>query len=119
MSWIPYAAKVLATSGLVVAVTEVSNRSTLLAAILASVPLISVASMMWMHHDGEEASKIAAFSRDIVWLVIPSLLLFLLLPPLLERGMDFYPALGIGLGATIVGYLLMLKVMEHFGVASA
>ncbi len=118
MTWYTYAVKILATSGLIVAVTEASNRSTLLAALLASIPIVSVAAMMWMNHEGAEVTEISAFARDIVWLVIPSLLLFLLLPPLLARGIDFYPALGIGLGATIAGYLLTVKAMQHFGLAA-
>ncbi len=118
MTWYTYAVKILATSGLIVAVTEASNRSTLLAALLASIPIVSVVAMMWMNHEGVESAEISAFARDIVWLVIPSLLLFLLLPQLLSRGVEFYPALGVSVGVTIAGYLLMLKVMQHFGAAA-
>jgi len=118
MTWYTYGIKILATSGLIVAVTEASNRSTLLAALLASIPIVSVVAMMWMNHEGVESAEISAFARDIVWLVIPSLLLFLLLPQLLTRVVEFYPALGVSVGVTIAGYLLMLKAMQHFGMAA-
>ena len=54
------------------------------------------------------------FSKHIVWLVLPSLLLFFVMPELIERGWSFYPALGGGLSATIIGYFVMVELMKRF-----
>ena len=106
--------KILLTALIIFAVAQVSERSTLLAAVLASIPLVSVLAMVWMHHDGLELAEIAVFSREIVWLILPSLLLFVVMPLCIERGWDFYPALGAGIGATVLGYLLMLQLLARF-----
>ena len=106
--------KILLTALIIFMVAQLSQRDTLLAAVLASIPLVSVLAMMWMNQDGASNEEIVNFSKNIVWLVIPSLLLFIVMPELIERGWDFYPALGGGLCATIIGYFLMIEVMNRF-----
>ena len=97
---------------------QVQERNTLMAAVLVSIPIVSVLSMMWMNHEGQSATEIAGFAKDIVWLIIPSLLLFIVMPVLIERGWEFYPALGAGLATTILGYFLMVQFMEKYGLAA-
>ena len=106
--------KIILTAIIIVGVAQLSQKDTLLAAVLASIPLVSVLAMMWMNQDGASNEDIVNFSKDIVWLVIPSLLLFIVMPELIERGWDFYPALGGGLCATVIGYFLMIEIMEKF-----
>ena len=118
MSWLLDAGKIGLTALIIFAVVQVSERNTLLAAVLASIPIVSVLAMMWMNHEGQSATEIAGFAKDIVWFVIPSLLLFIVMPLLIERGWDFYPALGAGLATTILGYFLMVQFMEKYGLAA-
>ena len=118
MSWVFDAGKIGLTALIIFAVVHVSERNTLLAAVLASIPIVSVLAMMWMNHEGQSAEQIGGFAKDIVWLVIPSLLLFIVMPLLIERGWEFYPALGAGLMTTILGYLLMIQIMEKYGMAA-
>ncbi|MBO55190.1 MAG: hypothetical protein CL886_05950 [Dehalococcoidia bacterium] len=118
MSWVFDAGKIGLTALIIFAVVHVSERNTLLAAVLASIPIVSVLAMMWMNHEGQSAEQIGGFAKDIVWLVIPSLLLFIVMPLLIERGWEFYPALGAGLMTTILGYLLMIQIMDKYGLTA-
>ena len=106
--------KIILTAIIIVGVAQLSQKDTLLAAVLASIPLVSVLAMMWMNQDGASNEDIVNFSKDIVWLVLPSLLLFIVMPELIERGWNFYPALGGGLCATVIGYFLMIELMKRF-----
>jgi hypothetical protein len=36
------------------------------------------------------------------------------MPELIERGWSFYPALGGGLSATIIGYFVIVELMKRF-----
>ena len=112
------AGKIGLTALIIFAVVQVSERNTLLAAVLASIPIVSVLAMMWMNHEGQSATEIAGFAKDIVWLIIPSLLLFIVMPQLIERGWEFYPALGAGVATTVIGYILMVQFMEKYGLAA-
>lgn len=118
MSWVFDAGKIVLTTLIIFIVVQVSERNTLLAAALASVPIVSVLAMMWMNHDGQSAEEISGFAKDIAWLLIPSLLMFIVMPFLIERGWEFYPALGAGLLTTILGYFLMIQIMEKHGLVA-
>ena len=115
MSWVFDAGKIGLTALIIFAIVQVSERSTLLAAVLASVPIVSVLAMMWMNHEGQSAQEISGFAKEIVWLLLPSLLMFIVMPLLIDRGWDFYPALGAGLATTIIGYFVMIHMMEKYG----
>ena len=118
MSWVFDAGKIGLTALIIFAIVQVSERSTLLAAVLASVPIVSVLAMMWMNHEGQSAEQISVFAKEIVWLLIPSLLMFIVMPLLIDRGWEFYPALGAGLMTTIVGYFIMIQIMEKYGLVT-
>ena len=119
MGWAFDAGKIALTALIIFSIAQVSERSTLMAAVLASIPLVTVLSMMMMHHEGQTAMEISGFAKDIVWLVIPSLLMFIVMPWLIEsRSWDFYPALAAGLACTVSGYFLMIQVMDRFGLST-
>ena len=108
--------KVLITSLLVVAVSEIAKRSSLMAGILASIPLVSVLGFIWLYFDTKNVEKITDLSTSIFWLVIPSLALFIILPILLKKGVGFYPSLGIASSVTVVCYYFMIIVLGKVGI---
>ncbi len=112
---IEYVVKVAVSAALIVLISEISKRSTLLGALLASLPLVSVLAMLWLYSDTRDAAQVAALARSIFWLVLPSLLLFLLLPMLIERGYSFYFSLGAAVLVTVAGYLATIALARHFG----
>ena len=119
MGWAFDVGKIMLTALIIFAITQISDRSTLMAALLASIPIVSVLSMMMMFHEGQTAVEISAFARDIVWLLIPSLLMFIVMPWLIDsRNWDFYPALAAGLACTVTGYFVMVQAMEKFGLSA-
>ncbi len=107
-----YLAKVLISAALIVAVSEIAKRNPLAAAVLASVPLVSVMAMLWLYLETRDPDRIIAFSRDIVVLILPSLVLFVLLPALLERKAGFYLSLGLAIAATVAAYGLTIFVLR-------
>ena len=66
MAWAIDVGKILLTALIIFSVAQVSERSTIMAAVLASIPIVSVLSMMLMFHEGQTALEISAFARDIV-----------------------------------------------------
>ena len=107
--------KVLVSAVLVAAVSELARRSTLLGALLASLPVTSLLAFIWLYRETGDAQQVAALSADILWLVIPSLLLFALLPLLLRQGWNFWLSLATSCAATAVAYgatTWLLKVVR-------
>jgi len=111
-----YVLKVGISAFVIVAIAEIAKRSTSFAALLAAIPLTSLLAFMWMHFEGAEPARIAELSSQIFWLVLPSLILFLLLPLLIRQGMGFWLSLAISIAATAACYLVMLPVLRKFGV---
>ena len=111
-----YVLKIVITTALVVLISEVSRRSSLAGAVIASVPLISVLAMVCLYVETQDAHKVASLAKNIFWLVLPSLALFLLLPSMLERGYNFYVSLSASIGAIIVLYFLTITIVRRVGL---
>jgi len=60
-----YITKIAITVVLVIAIAEISKRSTLIGGILASVPLVSVLAMLWLYVDTRDVEKVAALSTNV------------------------------------------------------
>jgi len=114
MTW--YLVKLLITAVLVIAISEISKRSTVAGAVLASIPLVSVLAMVWLYVDTRDSERVGAFATGVFWLVLPSLALFISLPPLLAHGLNFYLALAIASALTVACYFGMLAVLTWIGI---
>lgn len=111
-----YIVKIAVTTVLIVAISEISKRSSFVGAILASIPIISVLAMFWLYVDTKDITKVSVLSTSIFWLVLPSLALFITLPLLLKQGLKFYPSISISIGITIGCYWLIVAVLSHYGI---
>lgn len=111
-----YAAKVLITVVLIVAISEVGRRSSLWGAILASLPITSLLAFMWLYTGTGNVESVAKLSHSIFWLVLASLPLFLVLPGLLRRGIAFWPALATSCCVTVVAYFVLVWALGRFNV---
>ena len=104
-------AKALLAGVMITAISEIGKRLPATAAIVASLPLVSVLGMIFLWHARPDSENMAAHAQATFWYVLPSLPMFLLIPALLRGGVNFWLALGAGCALTVVLYLLMM----HFG----
>ena len=111
-----YALKIGLSALILVAIAEVAKRSTFWAAAVASLPLTSLLAFVWLYLDTGDVQKIATLSGSIFWLVLPSLLLFVLLPLLLRNGLGFWFSLAASIAATALAYLGMIKLLGMLGI---
>ncbi len=106
-----------ALSGIIIALaSEVAQRSPSWGALIVSLPLISILSMIWLWHDTGDTERIAALAQGTFWLVLPTLPMFLVMPALMRHGVSFWPALGAACLLTITLYLLAIWLLPRFGV---
>ena len=69
--------KLLISSGIIILVSEIAKKSSYLGGLIASIPLISVLSMIWLYIDTKDIESVKALSNSILWMVIPSISLFI------------------------------------------
>ena len=108
--------KTLISAIIITLISEIAKRSPAFAALIASLPLVSVLGMLWIYNETNDIPRIAAHSEATFWFVLPSLPMFLVLPAMLRHGMGFYLALGINCALTALLYLAMVRLGPFFGV---
>jgi len=111
-----YIFKIAITTILIVAISEIAKRSSIIGALLASIPLVSVLAIIWLYIDTKDVAKVSALKTSVFWLVLPSLTLFATLPLLLKQGYNFYISLGISLVVAIACYGVMIMALKQYGV---
>jgi hypothetical protein len=104
-------AKALLSGALIAAISEVGKRLPALAALVASLPLVSVLGMILLWRARPDAENMAIHAEATFWYVLPSLPMFLAIPAMLRAGLPFWLALGLGCLLTV----LLYSAMTHFG----
>jgi len=110
-----YFLKILISSILILIISELSKKSSLMGSLLASLPMVSILAFIWLYNDTGDKSKVISLSTGIFWLVIPSLSLFISLPLLLKK-YEFYLSLIMSIIIMLICYYIMAFVLGKFGV---
>lgn len=110
------AAKALLAGVLIAAISEIGKRLPATAALVASLPLVSVLGMIFLWHARPDAENMAVHAQATFWYVLPSLPMFLAIPVMLRAGLNFWLALGLGCALTVALYLLMTLVGARVGL---
>jgi hypothetical protein len=111
-----YLLKLLISALTIVAVSEVSKKYSLLGGALASLPIVSVLAMVWLYLDTKDIRAVCQLSNIIMWMLIPSLVLFLVFPLLLKTGYNFYVSLVFSSITMAFCYLVTIKILKNFGI---
>ncbi|MEM7383691.1 MAG: DUF3147 family protein [Verrucomicrobiota bacterium] len=109
--------KVAVSAIVILLVTNVNVKNPYLSALLISLPLTSIIAMIWMQAEGQPMPKIASHIRGTFWFVLPSLPMFLIMPIMLEKKMNFYLSLLLCCLMTAGFYLIMDRLLKKFGWA--
>ncbi|MFL2963189.1 MAG: DUF3147 family protein [Candidatus Thalassarchaeaceae archaeon] len=104
MNWLDLMVKGIFSGAVVVIASEIAKKSAVFGALITSIPLISILSLTWLYEDTKDTAQVADFAESILWLVLPSTLLFILLPYLLRQGWSFENSMITGITATILAY---------------
>lgn len=106
-----------AVSGiLVAAATEAARRSTVVGAVLISLPVASILALAWLWLETGDVQRVSQFSWATMWIVLPSVVLFLALPVLLRHGLPFWLALVLSCGIMALAYVGWAGLLARLGV---
>ena len=104
-------------SGLIIAlIALIGRKAPTGAALVASLPLISILGMIWLWRDTGDSALLANHAEATFWYVLPSLPMFLLIPLMLRNGYSFWLALGLAVAITFALYLATIGIAARFGV---
>lgn len=108
--------KYLITAAIIVAVSEIAKRSDQMGALVASLPLVTLMVLIWLHIENQPVVKISNHAYYTFWYVVPTLPMFLVFPWLHEHT-GFWVALASGALLTIVLFWLWALALKPFGIA--
>ena len=107
-----------AFAGLMVAlVSTVARRYPGWGGLLASLPLVSVLSMVLLYGETRDPESVARLSLAAFWFFLPSVPLFLIIPYLLRSGVGFAATMIVGCATTILLYAGMNWLAPRVGIA--
>ena len=109
--------KTLLTLVVIITVTEIAKKSSLLAALLISLPLTSILAFIWIYWDTKNIQKIIDLSFNTIIMVIPSFIFFITLPIMLKLKINFTFALLISLICTSIGYYIFINILKKYGIS--
>lgn len=111
-----FVAKAVLAGLIIAAIAEVGRRLPAAAALIASLPLVSILGMIFLWQAKPEVENMAQHSYATFWFVLPSLPMFLLIPVLLRGGVNFWTALAAGCVLTVTLYLAMVWFGARVGL---
>ena len=108
--------KFITTSSIIVLVSEIAKKSTFIGGIIASIPLVSILSLIWIYIETNNVDTVKSLANAILWMIIPSIALFITLPIMINYGINFYLSLLISIIVTILFYGITLFTLNYIGV---
>ena len=72
--------------------------------------------MIWLYVDTKDAARVAELSTGVFWLVLPTLLFFILLPWLIKQGAGFWAAMGASAAIMVIFYLGYAAIGKKLGL---
>tara|TARA_B100001250_G_C19202519_1_gene530075 strand:+ start:66 stop:416 length:351 start_codon:yes stop_codon:yes gene_type:complete len=111
-----YFIKTIITALIIVVVSEVAKKSTLLGAIIISIPLTSLLAFIWLYFDTKDYEKVIDLSYGTILLTIPSFAFFIILPFLLKMKQNFTVSIIISIIGTTILYFMFVFLLKKFGI---
>ena len=102
---------------LVAAISTIARRYPGWGGLVASLPLVSVLSMLWLYGETRDAEAVAKLSLGAFWFLLPSIPMFLIIPVLLRAGVGFVATMAIACATTMILYAAMSWVAPRVGIS--
>lgn len=108
--------KAILSGILVAAISTVARRYPGWGGLVASLPLVSLLSMVWLYGETRNAEAVAKLSLGAFWFFLPSIPMFLIIPALLRSGVSFVATMTIACLVTILLYAGMHWLAPRVGI---
>ncbi|MFT5123561.1 MAG: hypothetical protein ACI9TH_001378 [Kiritimatiellia bacterium] len=110
--WLKY----LITSGIVVLISEVAKRSDRAGALIGALPWMTLLVMIWLFVEKQGSEKIANHAWYTFWYVLPTMPMFLLIPWMLRKGVNFPVTMLASIALSVVCFFALAIGIKRFGI---
>ena len=111
-----FISKTILTAIIIIIVSEVAKRSSLLAAIIISIPLTSLLAFIWVFWETKDSEKIIDLSYNTMIMSVPSFTFFIILPIMLKFKFNFSISIIISILSTSIAYYIFIYFLKKYGI---
>jgi hypothetical protein len=109
--------KVAITAAVIVALSELAKRWTMVATIAPSIPIGSGMIAVLLYIDTQDGARAGNYAWNVFLLTPPGAVFLIALPLCLRAGLAFWPSVGIGVVLTVIAYYAYTFMLQRvFGV---
>jgi hypothetical protein len=107
--------KLFFTATIIVIVSEIAKHYDRLAALVASLPLLTLITLFWLYYENQPEEKIANHAYYTFWYVIPTLPMFVFFPWAIKV-FGFWITFVLSIFLTIIIFFLYATILKKFGI---
>ena len=105
--------KLLFTAIIIVIISEIAKHYDRLAALVASLPLVTLITLFWLYYENQPEEKIANHAYYTFWYVIPTLPMFVFFPWAIKV-FGFWITFILSIFLTIIIFFLYATILKKF-----
>jgi hypothetical protein len=107
--------KLFFTAIIIVIISEIAKHYDRLAALVASLPLVTLITLFWLYYENQPEEKIANHAYYTFWYVIPTLPMFVFFPWAIKV-FGFWITFILSIFLTIIIFFLYTTILKKFGI---
>jgi len=107
--------KLFFTATIIVIISEIAKHYDRLAALVASLPLVTLITLFWLYYENQPEEKIANHAYYTFWYVIPTLPMFVFFPWAIKV-FGFWITFILSIFLTIIIFFLYATILKKFGI---
>ncbi|MCW7469762.1 DUF3147 family protein [Leptospira kanakyensis] len=107
--------KFIITAILIVVISEIAKRNDRMGALVGSLPLVTLLTLIWMYVENTSEEKIGNHSYYTFWYVLPTLPMFLIFPWLLKN-FHFYLSVLFSILITFVLFYFLALFLKRYNI---
>ena len=107
--------KLLFTAIIIVIISEIAKHYDRLAALVASLPLVTLITLFWLYYENQPEEKIANHAYYTFWYVIPTLPMFVFFPWAIKV-FGFWITFILSIFLTIIIFFLYATILKKFSI---
>ncbi len=108
----PFVIKTAITVFIVITASQVAQKNMLLGSLIASLPLTSLLALSWLYNDTQSKTEVIGFCDNLLWLVIASLVFFIVLPLLLRHNWSIITSTILACSSCAAAYGFILFILK-------
>ena len=107
--------KFIVTAAIIVLISEIAKHFDRVAALIASLPLVTLITLFWLYYENQPDEKLANHAYYTFWYVIPTLPMFSFFPWGIKV-FGFWITFILSIFLTIIIFLIYAMILKKLGI---